>query len=428
MFKTLLSVIVILFGLSTTNVEAKTFTYSQVHNMPRSVEKDYYIWRFLNQRSTTASQARAIIKEVNNTNKKLREAYKKKTGVNPPNISHRPYVTEQQKEDWKHQAEGNKLFNEGIRLVQKKKLQRALTYFHKAHDVYLKRWEKDKSLFWVYLLTKEKKYLYKIKRDSTHINIYTLLAADMTHSQYPKSIITPRVSRRSISSIDETNPIHWAKMKIKVKKPNANLSALAEDCESQATIGMNTYIKAKACNYRKSYFPMPYRNIMKQYPVERQALIYAIARQESRFVPASVSRSFALGMMQFMPFLIDHVAKKKGRRIDYDDMFKPEVAIEFADYHLDYLNKYLYHPLFVAYAYNGGIGFTKKLIKNRQYFRPGPFEPYLSMEKMTNVQAREYGKRVLTNYVIYMNKLGKSTRLLPYIKILTDPSKTDRFR
>ncbi len=428
MFKTLLSALVILLALGTTNIEAKTFTYSQVHKMPRSVEKDYYIWRFLNQGNTTASQARAIIKEVNNTNKKLREAYKKKTGVNPPNITYKPYVTEQQKADWKHQAEGNKLFDEGIRLVQKKKLQRALTYFHKAHEVYLKRWEKDKSLFWIYLLTKEKKYLYKIKQGSMHINMYTLLAADITHSQYPKSIITPRVSKKSVTHIDETNPIHWAKMKIKVKKPNADLDALAEDCESQATIGMNTYIKAKACNYRKSYFPMPYRSAMKGYSKERQALIYAIARQESRFVPASVSRSFALGMMQFMPFLIDHVAKKKGRRIDYDDMFDPKVAIEFADYHLDYLNKYLYHPLFVAYAYNGGIGFTKKLIRDPHYFRKGPFEPYLSMEKMTNIQAREYGKRVLTNYVIYMNKLGKSTRLLPYIKTLTDPSKTDRFR
>jgi len=428
MFKALLSTLVILLALGATSVEAKTFSYSQVHSMPRSVEKDYYIWRFLQQRSTTASQARAIIKDVDNINKKLRIAYKKKTGTNPPNITHKPYVTEQQIEDWKHQAEGNKLFNEGIRQVRKKKLQRALTYFHKAHDVYLKRWEKDKSLFWLYLLTKEKKYLYRIKRNSTHINMYTLLAADITHSQYPKSIITPRVSKKSVSNIDETDPIDWAKLKIKVKQPNADLKALAEDCESQATIGMNTYIKAKACNFRKSYFPMPYRSAMRGYSVERQALIYAIARQESRFVPASVSRSFALGMMQFMPFLIDHVSKKLGKRIDYDDMFDPIVAIRFADYHLDYLNKYLYHPLFVAYAYNGGIGFAKKLIKNRNYFRNGPFEPYLSMEKMTNVQAREYGKRVLTNYVIYMNKLGKSTRLLPYIKTLIDPSKTDKFR
>lgn len=428
MFKTFLGAVVLVLALGTITLEAKTFSYSQVHHMPRSVEKDYYIWRFLMQRSTTASQARSIVKEVNNTNKKLRQAYKKKTGVNPPNITHNPYVTQQQKEDWKHQAEGNRLFNEGIKQVQRKKLQKAITYFHKAHDVYLKRWEKDKSLFWLYLLTKEKKYLYKIKRNSTHINMYTLLAADMTHSQYPRSIITPRVSKKRIRGIDETNPIDWAKMKIKVKKPNADLSELAEDCESQATIGMNTYIKAKACNYRKSYFPMPYRNAMDTYPVERQALIYAIARQESRFVPASVSRSFALGMMQFMPFLVDHVAKQKGIRIDYDDMFKPKVAIDFANLHLDYLNKWLYHPLFVAYAYNAGIGFTKKLLRNPHYFRNGPFEPYLSMEKMGNVQAREYGKRVLTNYVIYMNKLGKSTRLLPFIKSLTDPARTDRFR
>jgi len=114
--------------------------------------------------------------------------------------------------------------------------------------------------------------------------------------------------------------------------------------------------------------------------------------------------------------------------MDLDMMFSPYKAIEYADFHLDYLNKYLYHPLFVAYAYNGGIGFTKRLIKKSNYFRTGAFEPYLSMEKMTNVEAREYGKRVLTNYVVYLNKLGKSTRLLPFIKTLTNPAETDRFR
>jgi soluble lytic murein transglycosylase len=258
--------------------------------------------------------------------------------------------------------------------------------------------------------------------------MYTLLAADLTGDKYPKTIITPKISKRSIWGIDAEDPIDWANMKRKLFSGNVDLDDLAEECESQETIGMHTYIKARACNFTKSYFPMPYRDIMKKFPIERQALIYAIARQESRFVPASVSRSFALGMMQFMPFLIDHVAKQKGEKIDYDEIFNPYKAIEYADYHLDYLTKYLYHPLFIAYAYNGGIGFTKRLIRKKGNFRPGPFEPYLSMEKMNNVEAREYGKKVLTNYVIYMNKLGKPMRLLPFIKTLTDPYMTDRFR
>jgi len=415
------------FALNTAVLEAKTFTYSEVHKMPQSVEKDYYIWRFLSQKTTTVGEAKSIIQEADHLNKKLRAAYKKKTGLIAHLKPKPPLFNVRDKTDWKRKAEANKYFKTGIKLVEKKKLQKAENYFFKAYKTYMERWEKDKSLFWLYLLSKDKKYLKKLLK-SYHINMYTLLAADMAHKKYPKTIITPFVRKNSVFGIDATDPIDWAKMKVKMNLPGADLNDLAEDCESQATIGMNTYLKAKACNYRKSYFPMPYRNTMKKFSKERQALIYAIARQESRFVPASVSRSFALGMMQFMPFLIEHIAKKKGERIDLDDIFDPYKAIEYADFHLDYLNKYLYHPLFVAYAYNGGIGFTKRLIKRSDYFRTGAFEPYLSMEKMSNVQAREYGKRVLVNYVVYLNKLGISTRLLPFIKSLTNPAKTDRFR
>lgn len=211
-------------------------------------------------------------------------------------------------------------------------------------------------------------------------------------------------------------------------KAGVDLDDLADDHKSQEAIGVYTYIKAKACNYQDQYFPMPYRDVMKKMTPERQALIYAIARQESRFVPASVSRSFALGMMQFMPFLVKHVAKEKGHTIDLDDMFDPYRAIEYADFHLDYLTKYLYHPLFIAYAYNAGIGFTRRHIENKRNFRTGPYEPYMSMETMKNYEAREYGKKVLANYIIYLNKLGVVTRIFPLIKVLATPSATDKFR
>jgi soluble lytic murein transglycosylase len=50
------------------------------------------------------------------------------------------------------------------------------------------------------------------------------------------------------------------------------------------------------------------------------------------------------------------------------------------------------------------------------------------MELMKNNEAREYGKKVLSNYVIYLNKLGVSTHITPLIMQLATPSKTDKFR
>ncbi|MEA1954832.1 MAG: transglycosylase SLT domain-containing protein [Campylobacterota bacterium] len=419
----------LLFSLSllSSSLVAKTLSFNDVHKMPQSVEKDYYIWRFISQKNTSVNDTKMIIQEANNLNKKLKIAYKKKTGLTAKlHAKPAPYKIAGSI-NWKLKSQANKAFKSAIELVQKGQLQKAANNFYTAHQKYVQRWEKDKTLFWLYLVTKDKAYLNKLLQ-SYHINMYTLLAADMENKTYPKTIITPSIRKNTVFGIDAKDPIAWAKMKAKMNVPNADLDDLADDCESQATIGMHTYLKAKACNFKKSYFPMPYRRTMKNFSKQRQALIYAIARQESRFVPASVSRSFALGMMQFMPFLIKHIAKEKGEYMDLDMMFSPYKAIEYADFHLDYLNKYLFHPLFVAYAYNGGIGFTKRLIVKPEYFRKGTFEPYLSMEKMTNIEAREYGKRVLTNYVVYLNRLGNPTRLLPFINQLTTPSKTDKFR
>jgi len=415
--------VIFAFLLTPSVLLAKTFDYWAVHNMPKSVEKDYYIWRFLSQKTTTKAEARKIIYEASRLNKKLRTAYKKRTGLNVelPKIK----ATGPVDNSWRKRSKANKSFKHGLALLQQKKTKQAVNYFEDARQNYKKRYDIDKSLFWLYMSTKDDTYI-KLLRESCHVNIYTLIAADTINARYPKTI-TESIWRSRTSGFNIKDPIHWAKVKHKMKS-GVDLEDLADDHKSQEAIGVYTYIKAKACNYKDSYFPMPYRDIMKKMTPERQALIYAIARQESRFVPASVSRSFALGMMQFMPFLVKHVAKEKGHTIDLDDMFDPHRAIEYADFHLDYLTKYLYHPLFIAYAYNAGIGFTRRHIKNKRHFRKGPYEPYMSMETMKNHEAREYGKKVLANYIIYLNKLGVVTRIFPLLKVLATPSVTDKFR
>ncbi|NOR55359.1 MAG: transglycosylase SLT domain-containing protein [Sulfurovum sp.] len=424
MFRFFASVLFLVLFLGSA-LQAKTFTYSQVHKMPKSVEKDYYIWRLLSQKNTSKQEARNIILEANHLNKKLRESYRKKTGLVAKIPKSKSRTRIKSKVDWKKRSRAHKHFKHGLALLNQGKAKQASGYFDVARRAYYKQYDKDKSLFWLYMSTKNKIYLDALRK-SCNINIYTLMAADNMKKRYPKTI-TESIWKSKASGYNVQNPIHWAKIKAKMNS-GTNLNSLANKYKSQESIGVYTYLKAKACNYQESYFPMPYRDAMKRMPKERQALIYAIARQESRFVPASVSRSFALGMMQFMPFLIKHIAKQKGEYMDLDMMFNPYKAIEYADYHLNYLTKYLHHPLFIAYAYNGGIGFTRKHIRSKRNFRTGAYEPYMSMEMMKNTEAREYGKKVLANYVIYMNKLGVKTRIFPLLRTLATPSATDKFR
>jgi soluble lytic murein transglycosylase len=407
----------------------KRFDYETIHRMPASIEKDYYIWRFLRQPDTTAQQARRIIKDVSRLNGKLKKAYRAKTGTSP-RVKPKPlyYYKKIDKEKRLEKVQGEFAFQKALKLLKRNQIGKAKDYLYQSYRLFKKREKKDKALFWLYLVSKRRHHLQRLLREGS-VDFYTLLAADILDEPYPADrIVVPNIKRKTNPLLDTNDPVQWAQIKYKLYREGVDLDALAQLCKSRDTVGSYCFIKEREENFRKSYFPLPYRDIMRRFPIERQALIYAIARQESRFVPGSVSRSFALGMMQIMPFLVDHIAKERGERIDYDEMFDPYKAIVYADHHLDYLTSFLYHPLFVAYAYNGGIGFTKKLLTRKRYFKKGPYEPYMSIETVPNLEAREYGKKVLTNYVIYLNLLGKPTRLKSFLDVLIDPEMTDRFR
>ena len=116
-------------------------------------------------------------------------------------------------------------------------------------------------------------------------------------------------------------------------------------------------IKPKNANYS-----MPYKNIINKLPTKRQALIYAIARQESRFNAKAISPAYALGIMQIMPFLSKAIAKELNEFYDIDKQFEPKTNIKYGNYHISFLEKKLKSPLFIAYGYNAGIGFVKKNI------------------------------------------------------------------
>lgn len=314
----------------------------------------------------------------------------------------------------------------GLNALSFKATDKAISYFDISQKIAYSRIDKDKALFWKYLLSKDESLLKELSL-SSDINIYTLYANEKLHQEVSNYFSKQRLTQKG-SELNLQDPFVWEDTLLKIRESDQEgLNTLLAEHSGEKDEVLHAFIYAKKKKYKEHNYIMPYKKATQGFSNDDKALIYSLARQESHFIPSALSRSYAIGVMQIMPFLIKSLAREKKESPSLEDMFKPEKNIEYAKKHLTYLQKYLYHPLFIAYAYNGGIGFTKKhLLKGS--FRKGSYEPFLSMELMANTQSREYGKKVLANYVIYKKILREEIKITSLFQMLTEPSHTDRFR
>ena len=288
---------------------------------------------------------------------------------------------------------------------------------------------KDKALFWSYLITKDITHLTNLTK-SKDINIYTLYAHESLGTK-TEGIYTTIEPKNKKAPFNVSEPFAWVNVKNSFKSQKYN----SYDEKKAAALKLNsdeTEAHVARLIYKFSlnehYFLKPYLKQITHLPKKRIALMLAIARQESRFIPTAVSYSYALGLMQFMPYVAKDIAEKNEfKDFKYEDMFDPKIAYKFADIHLNFLEKSLYHPLFVAYAYNAGIGFTKRNILQKEYFKKGTYEPFLSLEMVPNSQSRDYGKKVLANYIVYAQDLGVDITIKTLLNTLKPPNRTHRF-
>jgi soluble lytic murein transglycosylase len=87
---------------------------------------------------------------------------------------------------------------------------------------------------------------------------------------------------------------------------------------------VSSFIYERSTKYREQGFLTPYDEYLNDLSVDSKALIYAIMRQESRFIPSALSRAYALGLMQIMPFLAKSMQKKMPKKLNsLNDMFEP---------------------------------------------------------------------------------------------------------
>ena len=138
------------------------------------------------------------------------------------------------------------------------------------------------------------------------------------------------------------------------------------------------------------------------------ALLYGIARQESRFAPDIVSSAGAVGLMQLMPGTARWVAKQLARS-DYRPglIADTDLNTHFGAYYFKYwLERLDRMPALAAAAYNAGPG------RAQAWRPPMPLEGAIWVETIPFNETRDYVKKVLANAVVYGHAFNSSQRPL----------------
>ena len=308
------------------------------------------------------------------------------------------------------------VFHLAINAIRHKKEDLALIYLEDAYKKAYYKMQKDNITFWQYKLTNNKKYL-DILASSWDINLYSLYANNIAkkdgENKDLKNIIFSIEQKKTDKNnmFDTTIAFNWLKVLKDIKKMDKEkLSRYNNLFTTDDTIGHLAFVKERYDRYKNSYFVTPFNQYIDDLPKDKQSLMYAIGRQESRFIQTSISSAYAMGVMQIMPFLSKSISKQLKEKYNIDNQLNPKVNLKYASHHLKFLEKRLNHPLFIAYAYNGGIGFTKRILKTN-LFKKGKYEPYLSMELLPYDETKKYGKKVLTNYFVYQNHINKKDKI-----------------
>ncbi len=295
----------------------------------------------------------------------------------------------------------------GLNAIRNHDTSNSSIYFLHSSKIAKHKFEKNRGLFWAYLASKDSRHLTSVL-ESKSVDIYTLASLEITNTKQQFEILYDIQTPKTLAKWDTKNPFEWEKIRDSYQQANTqNQKNLLQKVNHSNTKPHFVWLNKEK---GKEYFLKPFPEIFSHFSNDTQALLYALGRQESLFIPTAISTSYALGIMQLMPFNVMDLAKKFGEaeKITYFDMFDPAINIPYAEYFTRPLLKEFKHPLFVSYAYNGGPGFTRRLLQTKQLFRKdNPLDPWYSMEMIPYEETRKYGKKVLANYIIYQKSFDK---------------------
>lgn len=318
-------------------------------------------------------------------------------------------------------SDSNTFFLLGINELLNDSKQQALRYFERSRNAAIDPFFKDRAMFWQYLVSGNVAFLHDLQT-SKFVDIFSIYANQKLKTK-PNYEIVSSFDGLILKKppINISDPFAWQVARDSIGSIK-DMTRYEEEVNRFYTIDTTPHLahfSNRITKYSVNYYIMPYVDLVHWRDDKQKAMSLAIAKQESHFIPALVSRSYALGMMQIMPFNLEPFAKKLEikHKVTLEDLFKPEFAYTFGTMFLEELNDEFKHPLFVAYAYNGGPGFWRRtLAKGQLFIKNRKYEPWLSMELIANEEPRFYGMKVLANYIIYQELLGHKVDIESLLK------------
>jgi soluble lytic murein transglycosylase len=150
-----------------------------------------------------------------------------------------------------------------------------------------------------------------------------------------------------------------------------------------------------------------------------QALVHAIARQESEFDPEARSHMGARGLMQMMPATARETARKIGKPFEVNKLTDdPTYNATLGAAHLSELLKEWKGSYIMTFAaYNAGSGNVRKWIKAYGDPRTPQIDPVDWVERIPFSETRDYVQRVMENMQVYRQRFDEKAILLTEVQM-----------
>jgi soluble lytic murein transglycosylase len=151
----------------------------------------------------------------------------------------------------------------------------------------------------------------------------------------------------------------------------------------------------------KTMYPTPYVELVMEEARVRDMdplVLYALIRQESRFVPEARSHADARGLTQVIPSTGDGIAARlEDNDFSSADLYLPYISIRYGAYYLAANAPQFDRKLLPTLAaYNGGPGNAARWLAGSALI-----DPDLYAERIDFFETRDYLRRVYRNYGFY---------------------------